>query len=150
MCRLCSLSDFLFVTQGVCNRDGKTREGGRKERKRLKRRERRSDFGGIPSAAPQQTSDRMKEAPCLATQESPLGTRLLGMIDSWLERTRKHLRMHFASSVQATQFPLPCEKHAELCRWRLTWRDAFSCFLITFVMILDAAGIGTVYSEVQH
>lgn len=80
----------------------------------------RSDFGGIPSAAPQQMPGRMKGAPCLATQESPLGTRLLGMIGSWLERTRKHLRMHFAGSVQATQFSFPCEKHAELCRWRLT------------------------------
>lgn len=86
----------------------------------------RSDFGGIPSAALQQTPGRMKGAPCLATQESRLGMRLLGMIGSWLERTRKHLRMHFASSVQATQFSFPCEKHAELCRWRLTWRDAFS------------------------
>lgn len=25
---LCSLSDFLFVTQGVCNRDGKMRKEG--------------------------------------------------------------------------------------------------------------------------
>lgn len=31
VCRLCSLSDFLFVTQGVCNRDGKMRKEGEEE-----------------------------------------------------------------------------------------------------------------------
>lgn len=31
-----------------------------------------------------------------------------------------HLRMHFAGSVQAAQFSFPCEKHTQLCGWRLT------------------------------
>lgn len=113
---ICSLFDVLCLTHRTCSRDGETRkegEEGAEEKGSV-------GFGGVPSAPPEWVCGRTKGATSLRAQESPLGTRLLGMIDSCVERKRKHLRMHFAGSVQAAQFSFPCEKHTQLCGWRLT------------------------------
>lgn len=75
-----------------------------------------------------------------------MGTRLLGTVDSFLEKTSKILAMHFASSVWATQFLFPGGK---LLQVEVDLQGYLLFSFVNIILIFDVAGINTVYFGVQ-